>query len=69
MPLDIRVHRGRCIATKACTYAAPGVFRLDDTMVATVADPEAASEEEVIEAAQSCPTGAIAVFKDGQQVA
>ena len=61
MTLSIRVERARCIGSKCCTYAAPGVFELDDQLVAVVVDPSAAPEEQVLLAEAECPTGAITV--------
>ncbi len=69
MAVDVRVDPARCIATKSCVYAAPGTFELDDQRIATVIDPAAEPLEALIEAAETCPTGAISVFKDGQQLA
>ena len=69
MGLEVRVDRSRCIATKSCTYAAPRTFELDDQLISTVVDPEGDPLEAVLEAAEECPTGAISVFRDGQQLA
>ena len=69
MAIEVRVQRARCIATKSCMSAAPHTFALDPTLVSTVVDPEGDPEEEVVTAAEACPTGAISVFKDGVQIA
>jgi ferredoxin len=69
MGVEVRVDRARCIATKSCTYSAPGTFELDDQRISTVIDPEGDPLEAVIEAAENCPTGAISVFRDGRQLA
>jgi ferredoxin len=69
MALEVRVSRARCIATQSCIHAAPGVFELDEYRISTVVDPEGDPLEAVVEAAESCPTGAIAVFRDGEQLA
>ena len=61
MSLDIRVNRARCIGSKCCTHAAPGVFRLDAEQIAVVADPAGGSREQVLLAVEECPTGAISV--------
>lgn len=61
MALDVRVDPARCIGSRTCVNRAPGVFRLDDTGVAVVVDPEAAPEEAVLDAAADCPTAAILV--------
>jgi ferredoxin len=70
---DVRVERARCIGTKACISSAPGTFELDPTLVATVinsgGDSGGDSEAAVVEAAESCPTGAISVWKDGARLA
>jgi ferredoxin len=60
MALDISVSAARCIASKACVHAAEGVFEVVDGR-ARVVDPTAASLEEILDAADSCPTGAITV--------
>jgi ferredoxin len=65
--LEVRVDRSRCIGTKSCVYAAPGVFELDDNRIATVRAPDAEPLDAVIEAAESCPTSAISVFADGRR--
>jgi ferredoxin len=68
MALEVRVERARCIATKACINAAPRTFALDPTQVATVVDQGGDDEDDVVRAAESCPTAAITVFKDGEQL-
>ena len=67
--MDVRVNRARCIATKSCIHAAPGTFELDDQRISTVIDPGAEPVEALIDAAESCPTNAISVFRDGRQLA
>ncbi len=69
MGLEVRVDRSRCIATKSCIYAAPGVFQLDEMRISTVIDPHGDPLDAVIEAAENCPTSAISVFQDGRQLA
>lgn len=69
MSIDVIVQQARCIGSKVCLSAAPGVFHIDYDNTALVVDPEAASEEELLEAAKTCPTRAITVFKDGRQLA
>lgn len=63
------MERARCIGTKACISSAPGTFELDPTLVVTVTNPQGDSEADVVEAAESCPTGAISVWKDGIKIA
>lgn len=67
--LEVRVSRARCIATKSCIHAAPRVFALDATRVATVINPSGEPLDAVMEAMENCPTGAISVFLNGVQLA
>ena len=65
MTPEVRVDRARCIGSKCCTHAAPGVFALDAERIAYVVDPAGGSSEEVLAAAAECPTGAITVVEPG----
>ncbi len=69
MALEVRVQRALCIATKSCINAAPRTFALDPTQVSTVVDPEGDADDDVIRAAEACPTGAISVFREGVRIA
>ena len=65
MSLDVRVERARCIGSRTCVSRAPAVFALDDTGVAVVLDPDGAAPDDVMLAAEGCPTRAISVERDG----
>ena len=67
MAVEIDVSAARCIASKACVHAAEGVFEVIDG-IARVVDPAAAPLEDILAAAEGCPTGAITVRKDGRQL-
>ena len=67
MAIEIEVSSARCIASKVCVHAAEGVFEIVDG-VSRVIDPGAASLDDILAAAEECPTGAIKVRKDGQQL-
>jgi ferredoxin len=69
MGLDVRVDRARCMGSRCCTNAAEGVFALDASLVAGAVDPAAAPEDDVLAAADDCPTRAISVFRDGTRIA
>lgn len=69
MAIEVRVQRAMCIATKSCINAAPHTFALDPTLVSTVVDSEGDPEDDVVRAAEACPTGAISVFRDGERIA
>ena len=58
--MRIEVDRDLCIGSGNCVNLARGVFVLDDEEeLAEVADPTAASPEDIRRAAEACPTAAI----------
>ena len=65
MGIEVEVNAARCMGSKTCTWAAEGVFTMVGG-IARVADPGAAPLEDILAAAEGCPTGAINVRKDGQ---
>lgn len=67
--LEITVDRGTCMGSGNCQFWAPNVFDLDDEGVAVVVDVHGDPEEKVVLAARGCPTQAITVYRDGEQVA
>ena len=69
MAVEIRIDREKCMGSGNCSFWAPGTFDLDDEGVAVVTDPEGDPDEKVVLAAQGCPTQAIAVWRDGEQIA
>ena len=69
MTLEIAIDREVCMGSGNCSFWAPGVFDLDDDGVAIVIDPDGASEDKIVLAAQGCPTQAISLVKDGQKLA
>jgi ferredoxin len=64
MGLEVEIDRDVCMGSGNCVYEAPGVFDLDGDSVAFVVDLAASPEDEVIAAAQKCPTHAITVRRD-----
>jgi ferredoxin len=66
--LEIAIDREVCMGSGNCSFWAPGVFDLDDDGVAIVIDPDGASEDKIVLAAQGCPTQAISLTKDGQKL-
>ena len=67
MAIEIEVSAARCIASKVCVHAAEGVFEIVDG-ISRVVDPTAAPLDDILAAADECPTRAIKVRKDGQQL-
>jgi ferredoxin len=62
--MKIEVDPDLCIGSANCVNLAKGVFELDEEEIAHVADPNAASAENILLAARSCPTAAITVQED-----
>ena len=69
MAVEIRIDREKCMGSGNCSFWAPGTFDLDDEGVAIVVNSEGDPDEKVVLAAQGCPTQAISVWRDGDQVA
>ncbi len=62
------VDRDLCIGAASCVALAPTVFELDNEAKAVVKSLEA-TDEEMLAAAQSCPTQAIFVYdEEGNQL-
>jgi ferredoxin len=59
--LKVWVDHQVCVGNAMCEAVAPNVFRLDENRQSEVADPAAASEETILEAAENCPVSAIVV--------
>jgi ferredoxin len=66
---EIQIDREKCIGSGNCGFFAPATFDIDDDLkaflldTATTADGDA--EEQVLLAADGCPTAAITVVRDG----
>lgn len=66
----VKVIRDKCIGAASCVAVAPNTFKLDEENIAVVIDQKKDSDENLLLAAQSCPTAAIVVTDDetGEQV-
>ena len=65
----IEVDRALCYGFGDCVDTVPAVFALDEEDTAIVLDPDAASLDDIVEAAQNCPVDAIIIVdEDGQQI-
>jgi ferredoxin len=62
--LRIVVDDNLCKSSRNCFYTAPSTFQLSGLIgePTTVAEPPWDDERTIIEAAQNCPQGAVAVF-------
>jgi ferredoxin len=65
----IEVDRALCYGFGDCVDSLPSVFALDEEDTAVVLDPDAASLDDIVEAAQNCPVDAIVILgEDGEQI-
>lgn len=65
----IVVDRDLCIGAASCVALAGKVFQLDEHQKAIVVDPTAATDADLLAAAQSCPVLAIALHdRAGQRL-
>ena len=62
--LRVSVDLDICVGNAICETYAPKVFVLNDDRQSTVADPNADTFENIMEAAQDCPVSAITVIDD-----
>jgi ferredoxin len=67
--IRVTIDPKRCVANARCTYAAPGIFTLDEeTGVATIENEDLATVEQFFAAARVCPTQAITIEQFGRRV-
>jgi ferredoxin len=62
--MRIHVDEDLCIGSANCVNLARGVFELNEEEIAYVADPDAASPQDIRDAAKACPTAAIVIEED-----
>lgn len=62
-----RVDRKLCIGRAVCVRLAPGAFEMDERDKAVPLDEITSSDEELLDAAEACPTGAIVLEDDEGQ--
>lgn len=62
-PRQVRasVDHMRCVSNAMCLAIAPGVFVHNERRQSEVVDPSGGSAEDILEAAENCPTSAITV--------
>jgi len=67
---QIKVLRNLCIGAASCVAVSPNIFKLDDKNKAIVQEGGSDVPENILLAAQSCPTKAIIIIdtETGQQV-
>ena len=63
--MKVRVNRDLCQGMAYCLSVAPTVFKLDEQGKAVLLDPSSVDDDTLLEAAESCPLGAI-ILEDEQ---
>ena len=67
--MKVRIDRDLCIGVGNCAAYAPTVFQIDEENKAVVIDPSSVDDNTLLEAAESCPVGAINIEDDeGRQL-
>jgi ferredoxin len=59
--LRITVDHNKCVGSTTCINTAQATFALDESGKSSVVNPQGDSEAIILEAAESCPVGAITV--------
>jgi ferredoxin len=62
--MRVTVDEGVCVASGLCEISCPEVFEVDLVSVVKVEQPDPSLHDQVREAADSCPTGAILVHEN-----
>jgi ferredoxin len=65
MALKITIDASKCMGSGNCLFWAPGTFDLGEDDIAVVVDLQAATERQIMQAMEGCPTQAISVTQEG----
>ena len=66
--MKIEINREICIGCGTCASIAPETFEIDAEGKSTVKNPKGNNDETILDAAKSCPVGAITVKDDSGKV-
>lgn len=64
----VKVVQSKCIAAASCVAISPDVFKLNEANLAEIIENGVDEEENIMLAAQSCPTGAIEIYEGDKKV-
>lgn len=64
----VKVIQSKCIAAASCVAISPDVFKLNEANLAEIIENGSDAEDNILLAAQSCPTGAIEIFEGETKV-
>jgi len=66
---DVNVERDECLSSGKCVAAVPGFFVFDnEELVALAPDGDKPDDETLLRVARACPSGAIHLHQDGDEV-
>jgi ferredoxin len=71
LPLEVRIDRDECIGAQNCVRWAPRLFQIDDEGLAEVLPAGLGTTplDDILKAANDCPTNAVIVIRDGVRIA
>lgn len=64
----VKVIPPKCIAAASCVAISPNVFKLNEENIAEILAGAVDEADNILLAAQSCPTGAIEIYEGESQV-
>lgn len=64
----VKVIQSKCIAAASCVAISPAFFKLNEVNLAEIIEGGIDEEENILLAAQSCPTGAIEIYEGEARV-
>lgn len=59
----IKVIQSKCIAAASCVAISPDIFKLNEANLVEIIEGGVDDEDNILLAAQSCPTGAIEIYE------
>lgn len=65
---EVRVIQSKCIAAASCVAISPTLFKLNEQNLAEMIEGGSDELDNIMLAAQSCPTGAIEIYEGDQRV-
>lgn len=64
----VKIIPSKCIAAASCIAISPSVFELNEENIAEIVAGADDAEDNIMLAAQSCPTGAIEIYEGDNKV-
>jgi ferredoxin len=65
---SVKVVQSKCIAAASCVAISPAVFLLNEDNLVEIVEGGVDNEDNILLAAQSCPTGAIEIWEGEKKV-